>query len=367
MFELLRTAFKLAVSNLTQNKLILCGLIVLLLMVAWSVLSLLFNNQVRMRKSCVEIIKYLRLNDINATNYAKFIGMWEVFPSSMKFQWKRYEVNKTGKPSDYLKREECVDLSVQGGIQRQNRSLMRTAIAVSTVMIAICSIALIGATSAEMKTNAVLTTTLVADMLIVPFFVYILLMVNYYVYTAIRHQQYKALTDVFYDFVDMLDDKVDIVDIFGGDGNTSRLIASVYTNETEQILIEQARKVRNKSLSSEAELEGMSSLTPLKAGVLGRNDVDDKTGENVIEISATTSNKLAENDDKYLGESMIMNEEEFVSTVNEVESLLTELDTEKDKEKKQQIEKEVNVKFKALTEYKQKAQLVKKKSKNKVE
>ncbi len=364
MFEFLRTAFKLAVSNLTQNKLILCALIVLFLMIVWSVLSLLFNNQVRMRRSCVEIIKYLRLNDINASNYAKFIAMWESFPTSMKFGWKRYEVKKTGKPSDYLKREECIDLSVQGGIQRQNRSLMRTTIAVATIVIAICSIAIIGTTSAEMKTNAVLTTTLVADMLLVPFFTYAILMVNYYVYTAIRHLEYRSLTDVFYDFVDMLDDKVDIVDIFGGEGNTSRLIASVYTNETEQILIEKARKTRNKSLSSESELEKLSSLSPLKAGVLGVNDIDDTTADNVLEVSAVVPNRLAEGDEKRSGENMIMNEQEFVSTMNEVDTLLTELDEEKDKNKKKQIEKQVNVRIKALTEYKQKAQVVKNKSKN---
>lgn len=361
MFELLRTVFKLAVTNLTQNKLILCGLIVLFLLVVWSVLSLLFNNQVRLRKNCVEIIKFLRHNDISADNYPKFIALWKQFPTSMKFQWKRYEIKKVGKPSDYLTRAECVDSSVFGGLQKQNRSLMRTAIAVTTILVGLGSVAIIGTTTAVMKTNAVLTTTLVVDALIVPFVTYLLLMAVYYVYTSIRHQQYRTLTDVFYDFVDILDEKVDLVDVFGGEGNTARLIASVYTNETEQSLIEKARKSRNIEIEEQEVKAAKSSISPLKGGVLGVSDADDKTEENVIDAELVVSNKLSDAGGK--NDNMIMNEDEFNVTVSEVEELLSELDSEKSKTKKAEIEKEVNTKIKALTDYKQKAKIAKENAK----
>lgn len=357
MFELLRTAFKLAVTNLTQNKLILCGLIVLFLMIGWSVLSLLFNNQVRMRKNCVEIIRFLRQNDISADNYPKFVSMWAQLPNVMKFQWKRYEIKKSGKPSDYLKRLECVDASIQGGLQKQNRSIMRTTISVFVVAIAIFSVAMIGLTSADMKANAVLTTTLVADMLLVPFVVYVLLMLNYYIYTAIRHQQYRLLVDVFYDFVDTLDERVDLINVFGGEGNTARLIASIYTNETEQFLIEEARKIRNNEIQEQERRGGKSQLSPLKAGVLGVADAEDKTDDNILETKVVVSNKLSDGQEKT--ENMIMNEAEFLSTVGEVETLLTKLDDEKNNTKKSEIEKKVNTKIKALTDYKQKAKIAK--------
>ena len=361
MFELLRTAFKLAVTNLTQNKLILCGLIVLFLMIGWSVLSLLFNNQVRMRKSCVEIIKFLRHSDLGSDNYPKFIALWQTLPLAMKFQWKRYEIKKTGKPSDYLKRVECVESSLQGGLQKQNRSFMRSVIAIVTIFVALGSISIIGVTSAEMKANALLTTTLVADMLLVPFVTYILLMINYYIYTSIRHHQYRALVEAFYDLVDTLDEKVDILDVFGGEGNTARLIASVYTNETEQYLIEEARKVRNNEIQTEEVKFGKSQISPLKAGVLGVSDAEDKTDDNIITTTAVVSNKLSDANDK--NEQMIMNEDEFLDTVGEVESLLAELDEEKNKSRKVEIEKKVNTKIKALTDYKQKAKIVKESSK----
>ncbi len=361
MFELLRTAFKLAVTNLTLNKLVLCGLIALFVMICWSVFSLLFNNQVRMRKNCVEIIRFLRNNPISADNYPKFIGMWQNFPLAMKFEWKRYEIKKVGRPSDYLKREECVDFSIQGGLQRQNRSLMRTVIAIVTVLAGLCSVAMIGSTSAVMKTNVPLTTTLIADMLLVPFLIYILLMLNYYIYTSIRHQQYRLLVEVFYDFVDILDEKVDLVDVFGGEGNTARLIASVYVNETEQMLIEEARKIRNNEIQTEEIRASKTQLTPLKAGVLGVSDAEDITEDNVIETTMLVSNKLS--DENHKTEQMIMNEDEFLTTVGEVESLLSELDEEPSKTKKVEIEKKVNSKIKALTDYKQKAKIVKESSK----
>ena len=361
MFELLRTAFKLAVTNLTLNKLIFCGLIALFLMICWSVISLLFNNQVRMRKNCVEIIRFLRQNDISADNYPKFIAMWKNFPIAMKFEWKRYEIKKTGRPSDYLKREECIDFAMQGGLQKQNRSLMRTVIVLITVMVGLCSVAMIGSTSAVMKTNAPITTTLIADMLLVPFVVYIALMINYYVYTSIRHQQYRMAVEVFYDFVDILDEKVDLVDVFGGEGNTARLIASVYINETEQFLIDEARKKRSNEIQTEEIGASRTQLSPLKAGVLGVGDAEDNTDDNVIETTMLVSNKLSDENQK--NEKMIMNESEFLSTVGEVETLLTELDEESNRTKRTEIEKKVNVKIKALTDYKQKAKIVKESSK----
>lgn len=354
MFETLRTAFKVLVANLTQDKLIIIGLVVLGLMIIWSLTTLLVNSQVRFRRSCYKIISFLKDNEVTSENYPKFIRLWAGFPASMRFAWKRYENAKSGKASDYLNQNECVDLYVSGGLQKQNRSLMRSCIAVCVAFIVLFSISIIGTTTSIGATNCEFTTSLVVDMLIVPFSLYLLFMVNYYIYTTIRHQQYKIMVDVFYDLLDCLDEKIDFDSIFGKDNKTIGLVSSVYENETMQMLIENGKNNRNKKMdTTEVTMSGNGGLTPLKSGVLGVEDVKDSTNKNVIKPDKVISNKLSEP----AGEAVfkIKNEAQFLETVNRVDELLAKLETEKKGEKRKELEAEVNIKIKALTEYKQKA------------
>lgn len=356
MFETLRTAFKVLVANLTQDKLIVMGLIALGLMIIWSVVTLLINSQVRFRKSCFSIIKFLKENEVTSENYPKFIRLWASLPASMRFAWKRYENAKSGKASDYLSQNECVDLYVSGGLQKQNRSLMRSCIAVCVSFIVLFSISIIGTTTSSGATNCEFTTSLVVDMLIIPFVLYLLFMVNYYIYTAIRHQQYKLMVDVFYDLLDCLDDKIDFTSIFGAETGAIGLVSSVYENETMQMLIEETRKERNKKMDQTGvTMNGGAGLTPLKSGVLGVKDAADNTNKNVIKTDKVVSNKLSEPEVE--GDFKIKNEAEFVETVNRVDELLALLETEKKGDKRKELEAEVNIKIKALTDYKQKAKI----------
>ncbi len=357
MFEALRTTFKLAVASLTLNRLLVIGACVLFLMIIWNVLSLVFNKQVTCKKRCIAIIRYLSSNDVTAQNYSKFISMWENLPTAMRFGWHRYETKKIGKPSDYLKQHECVDLYLNGGIQKQNRSLMRTVIYIVTVLVAMCSISLIGTTTSVGSTTAVLTTTLIADAIIIPLVIFFALMVNYYVYTAIRHLQYKQLVDTFYDFVDYLDQKIDIDDIFGRESNVMGLVSTIYCNETLQEIVEEKKVNRNKEAVAQEVRVGKNGLTNLKAGVLGVSETTDNTANNVIKSYEPMSNKLSSKSDgtEKTPDRTIKSEAQFIEVVTEVEDLLNAREKEKSKSKRTEIDKTVNTKIKALTEYKQKA------------
>lgn len=361
IFETLRTAFKIVASGFTQNDLIATGLVALLFMIAWSALSLLFNQTTLFRRNCLTVIKYLRENSLTKENYSQFIALWQKFPASMRYAWKRYEIKQEGLPSDYLKQDLCLDSPALGGIQKQNRSFMRAAIISVVFFITVVSIAIIGTTEGSATTKAPLTTTLFADAMIVPLVTLLLLMVNYYIYTNIRHQEYKIACDYFYDLLDVLDDRVDLQVVFGSDTRTIGLISNIYPNETMELMAEKSRKNRGKSSASELRV-GKAGLSPLKNGVLGV-DQTSTPSENVISAEPVGLNKLSGKEDEISLDTSaqtnfkIRNEVHFVEVVNCVEVLLNRIETEENKVKRQAIEREVNTLIKALTEYKQKAKV----------
>jgi len=363
LFEVLRTAFKIVASGLTQNSLFVIGLSVLVCMIAGSVMSLCFNSSVRFSKNSKVMIVFLKENSLNKENYPLFIEKFKKFPLEMRLAWKQYEIKKKGNASDYLNREDCFEAPLMGGIQKQSRSLMRTVIYFVLGLLTIFSVAIIGSTASSGSTNAVLTTTMLADAMIVPLIVFLLLMINYYIYTYIRNQEYRTANDYFLDLVDTLSDRVDLTSIFGEDSRSIGLISSVYANETIETINREARKRRQNEVR-EVRV-GKGSIIPTQKGVLGLEPASNMA-DNVIETTDKFSTKLssAENDialDTTLESNFkIKNEVHFVEVVNCVEVLLNRAETETNAVKKQAIEREVNTLIKALTEYKQKA---KKKSK----
>lgn len=358
LFELLRTAFKVLATGITQNTLIISGIVALFAMIVWCVLTLCCNSSVRFSKNAKEMIRFLRENTLTKENYPAFIELFKKFPAEMRFAWKQYELKKKGNASDYFNKYDCFESPILGGIQKQNRSLMRSAIAFVVTIIAVFSVAIIGATAGVKTTNAVLTTVMLADAMIVPLIVFVLLMTNYYIYTNIRNQEYRTASDYYLDLIDVLCDRVDLESTFGQDTRSIGLISSVYVNETIEHLAQEARK-RRKNEQGEVRV-GKSAINPLKGGILGADNAS-KMDKNVIETTETFSNKLSavENDialDTSLESNFkIKNEVHFVEVVNCVEVLLNRVESETNPVKKQAIEREVNTLIKALTDYKQKA------------
>lgn len=361
LFETLKAAFRLLASGFTQNMLIVMGVVVLALMIVWGVLSIIFNSTIKFNRTAIDMMRMLKSTTITRENYSMFIEKFKKFPLPMRYAWKRYESKREGLPSDYLHKSECLDAVVFGGIQKQNRSLMRTAIYVIFFFMCVISIAIIGTTSATATTKAALTTTLLADSLLVPLITLLVLFVNYYIYTNIRNQEYRTASDNFYDLVDTLDERVDLNAIFGADTRTIGLLSSVYINETMELIEEKNRKARakNKFVGGEVRV-GKSGFKPLNNGVLG-NEEKTNMANNVVSTEDVFANKLTANENELKLDTSkesnfkIKNEVHFVEVVTSVEVLMNRIETETNLVKKQAIEREVNTLIKALTEYKQKA------------
>ena len=371
LFETLRAAFKVLASGFSQNDLIVMGVVVLVFMMAWGALALVFNMTVKFNRNAMELMRFLKSTSITRENYSLFIEKFKAFPLPMRFAWKRYESKREGRPSDYLDKQECLDAVVLGGIQKQNRSLMRTAIYVVFFFMCVISVAIIGESSGIGTTKVALTTSLFAEAMLVPLVTLLVLFVNYYIYTNIRNQEYRSASDNFYDLVDMLDERVDLNAIYGLDTRTIGLLSSVYINESMELIEEKNRKARKKNKFVGGEVRvGKSGFNPLKNGVLGESDKNEMQ-ENVVSTEELFSNKLsASENDLKLDTSKesnfkIKNEVHFVEVVNCVEVLMNRIETETNLVKRQAIEREVNTLIKALTEYKQKAKAKQTKKVNK--
>ena len=356
MFEGIRTAFKVLSAGLTINSTCIVCIVLLALLVVWCTISLLINNHISLKKRCISVINFVQNNGVNRENYSKLTTLLSSFPTAIRFKWKKFENEKRGRASDYLGQNECIDLQVNGGISRQCRSLMRSAILVCACMVALFSFTLIGATVLDGASSVELTNTLVADALILPLLFYILCMVVYYVYTSLRHLQHRILVDTFYDFLDVLDEKVDMEDLFGLDSNAVSLVSNVYTNETVQTILDKKKRARKREVvAKEVRVGSQAGLNNLNSGILGQSDIEDKTNENVVKSYEKMSTKLEPKSQTAKESKKIKNEAEFVEVIGEVEELVDTIGKEKNKEKRTELERSVNSKIKALTDYKQKA------------
>lgn len=357
IFETLQTAFKVLFASLTEDGLFFISLGLLGVLILWAVLALMFNFQTAFRKNCIKVIEFLRENDLSAENYQKFTSLWKDFPPSMRRAWKRYETKRSGLPSDYLSQAECFDTHFSGGIFKQSRSLMRTSINFSAIFIALLSLAIIGTT-----TDGVVTAMNLVDALIVPILFYLCSIVVYYVYTAIRHFDYRATVDTFHDFVDMLDERVSLDDALGSEMDSLGIVSEIYENDTLLTLKEKAEKARNASALEDFTL-GSKGLNPAQMGILGKqtpnkkagNIISGSTSAKVLNTSASRNLDLEIEDRKVV----ILNEQQFANTVSKVEMLLEKAKQEKNEQLRTELEKEINRNIKALTEFKQKARAVK--------
>jgi len=205
MFEYIVTAFKVVISVLTAERLAIAACIILGVLLLWILFSLLFSFQSKFSRSCRKISMLVDKNGLTAENYPKFIELASKLPDSFLRGWKTFEHSDKGLPSEYLKRSECLDLELTGGLFNQNRSVMRTYIYFFTILLGVFGLGIGG--------DAALTTYVLAESLFVPFLFAVLCMLAYYLYTAIRQHQYRIAVEDFNEMVDILNEKVENCEI----------------------------------------------------------------------------------------------------------------------------------------------------------
>ncbi len=198
MFEYFRTAFKVIVGVITNERLAIAGLICLGILAIWIIFSLIFSFQNKFSLRAREINEYISRNGLGEESKAGLLKLAEKMPSEFQRGLNNYLDGQTDKPSKFIKRFESLDVELSGGVFNQNKSFIKTYINFVFTSLLLFSIAFLG-------NEVSLTGYLIAEAAIIPLAFLLLAKVFYYVYTAIRQYQYRTAVDDFNDMLDNFD------------------------------------------------------------------------------------------------------------------------------------------------------------------
>ncbi|MBQ9790765.1 MAG: hypothetical protein IJW24_04170 [Clostridia bacterium] len=202
MFDYIVAVFKVIVGIFTPERIALTACIVFGVYVLWILLSLLFSFQSKFSRGCRKISELVDTYGLTSETYPKFVELGSKLPDSFLRGWKTFEHSNQGLPSEFIRRSDCLDLELSGGLFNQNRSTMRTYIISFSLFFGLIGVGNIGA-------DAAVTAYALAEALVVPFVFGVVSMLTYYLYTAIRQHQYRVCVEDFNEMMDILNEKVE--------------------------------------------------------------------------------------------------------------------------------------------------------------
>lgn len=198
MYEYLLTAFKLIIGLITAERLIYASLIALAFYVVWICFSLTFSFQHKFNRNCVKLYNFVKKNGLNA-NDAKSVDLKaSKISSGFSHGWKKFKQSNYGKPSDFISRRDALDVEVNGGVLNQGKTLMRTFVNTVTFVLFVANFAYLG-------NNNTVTFYLLAESMVLPLILFLVLKAFYFVYTSVKQQLYKADIECLYELLDLLD------------------------------------------------------------------------------------------------------------------------------------------------------------------
>ena len=270
IFEYLRTAFHVVKAFATPEKMIYLGLGVLGLFILWTVLSLLLCHEVKMARLWRKMINTIS-GDVTREKYFIFTSYFQKAPAAAARNWKKYEQLKLGVPSDYILQQDMLDNPISGGVWKQNRSIMKFAMWTVTVFFFMLSLAFLGA-------NEAITAKVLAEAAIVPFSLFLLFRLNYYIYTAVRQYEYKLAVEDFNEFIDFVDAKINVAELFEGQEDYLQVNSNCYESSVQYKIKAQpktTRKIQEIELKATAQNTGEAQenaeIVPIKEYTFTRN------------------------------------------------------------------------------------------------
>lgn len=243
MRDYITTVFNLIVGLISPNKLVLLALICLGIIIVWQLLSLITSFNSRLAKKCRRISKFLSTKGLSADNYNKFISLVAKMPQEFIRGYKTFEHASFGLPSDYIKRFDSIDVEVNGGMFNHGKSILKSFIYVVGALLFVLSLALMGQ-------EAALTGYGLADAMLLPLLFIIIGKVIYYIFVAIKQQQYKVAVDEFNEMLDIMNDKIENNDSLPGPDVLADIVADEVTGTVtalpqKQVVVETAVQETN--------------------------------------------------------------------------------------------------------------------------
>ncbi len=198
-YEYLLTLFKVLIGLINPQRLVVAALIAFGIFLVWVILALICSFQRKFYTKSLKLYNLLK-NDKISTNQANLVDKFSnKISSGFAHGWKCFSQAESGKPSDYISRTEALDSEVSGGVFNQGKSLMKTYIWITTILLLFINFAFHGGDNA-------ITFMLLTECVVLPLVYFIVMRVFYYLYTTVRQQLYKLDVECFYDLVEVLDE-----------------------------------------------------------------------------------------------------------------------------------------------------------------
>ena len=205
--EYILTIFKVIVGVITNERLAIAALIAFGVLTLWVVFSLCFSFQMRFISGSRKINDYISRNGISKESRGGLFKLVQKMPSEFVRGFLTYEKNPKDLPSQYIKRSECLDLELTGGVFNQNKSVIKSFINMVFFALLIFSFAVMSNSSSQsaLAGEGVLTGYAIAEACLIPFLFLTFSKLLYYVYTSIRQHQYNVSVEEFNDMIDNFD------------------------------------------------------------------------------------------------------------------------------------------------------------------
>lgn len=217
MFEYIVTIFKVVAGVITNERLVIASLIALGLLLLWIVFSLCFSFEMRFLSGARKINKYISRNGISGEHKQGLANLVQKMPSEFVRGYHTYEKNPHSLPSEYIKRSDCLDLELNGGVFNQNRSIIKSYINTVFFALLVFSFAIMSSSSlfdsGSATSETALTGYMVAEAMLIPFLFLLVAKGMYYIYTAIRQHQYHVAVEEFNELIDNFDKEA--IDTYG--------------------------------------------------------------------------------------------------------------------------------------------------------
>lgn len=216
MFEYIVTVFKVVAGVITNERLVIASLVALGILLLWVVFSLCFSFEMRFLSCARRINNHISRNGVEKENDLELEALVQKMPGEFVRGFRTFKKEKKGLPSKYIKRANCLDLELNGGVFNQNRSIIKSFINMVFFALMIFAFAIMSNSSliesGASKTETSLTGYMVAEALLIPLLFMLIAKSIYYVYTAIRQHQYHVAVEEFNEMIDNFDNAVSFIE-----------------------------------------------------------------------------------------------------------------------------------------------------------
>ncbi len=270
----------------TQN-LIYGALISLSFFLVWTAFAVATSSIRKFYVRCDKLEWYISRNKVGYDNIDLIDGHCRKISRSFFHCWNKFKKSNGKKPSDFLTKRDAFDAEVSSGMLNHGKTLMKTYIGITTVLLFILNLAQIGK-------DATVTFNVLVESMFLPFIYYVVMMLVYFIANLIKQQIYVIATAHFYALVDSLDKCFDTNDYFA---ETSQVVYSnvaepiVEANVEEetqesqaQVPQEEAQEEIQEPQQELAEEEGQESIEAEVEELENESEAEDQTNNDFSEL-----------------------------------------------------------------------------------